>query len=570
MLPFSEVARPQSGPSPALDGSPDHEQERLLRQAAIALLAAPVHAITNVGALLRRSTVARFALGMAVAVVFGLGIVGAGRPEPAVATPPVPIEPLTQAAFSTTIETDHGLTQPVTVAFSAPMDPVSVAAAVQVDPSTAVTLKWDATGTALTISPQTRWAAGTFYTVTVEAGALAGSGQPMERPARAVFLTRSTTIASIVATKPLGSRVALATAFAISFTRPVDASTVPTAIRLDPPAPGIVRSGRSTDDRNRFTFEPTAPLRPDVTYRLIVDGVRDADGLTLSPVSLEVRTTQVPSVVRFRPRTNARAVARDTDISVRFSQPMDRRSTARALSVLVAGKRIKGTIAWAERDTVLVFNPARALPWGSRVVMRIAVIATNTAGVPLAAPVQAAFVTVKKGATPSTAATHSGGVSITGGGSGGGGSWASVERYYLGLMNCTRTGGWVTSSGTCSSPGGRNVAPLRLDSGISSKVSRPYAKKLAVNNACSHFIGGNPGDRLRRAGYTSYRWAENIGCRSGNARSAVLASHLFFQSEKSYNGGHYVNLMNAAYNRVGIGVWVSGGRVRLVIDFYHS
>ena len=50
---------------------------------------------------------------------------------------------------------------------------------------------------------------------------------------------------------------------------------------------------------------------------------------------------------------------------------------------------------------------------------------------------------------------------------------------------------------------------------------------------CSHFIGGNPGDRLRRAGYTSYRWAENIGCRSGNPYSAVLGVHLYFQSERS-------------------------------------
>ena len=162
-----------------------------------------------------------------------------------------------------------------------------------------------------------------------------------------------------------------------------------------------------------------------------------------------------------------------------------------------------------------------------------------------------------------------GGDPITGGGAVGGGSWAAVETYYLGLMNCTRTGGWVTSSGNCSSPGGRNVAPLRLDPGISSKVSRPYAKRLAISGACSHFIGGNPGDRLRRAGFSSYRWAENIGCRSGGARAAVLGSHLFFQSEKSYNGGHYVNLMNPAYTRVGIGVWVSGGRVRLVVDFYH-
>jgi uncharacterized protein YkwD len=136
-------------------------------------------------------------------------------------------------------------------------------------------------------------------------------------------------------------------------------------------------------------------------------------------------------------------------------------------------------------------------------------------------------------------------------------------------MNCTRTGGWVTSSGSCSSPGGRNVAALRLDSGISSRVSRPYAKRLAVHNQCSHFIGGNPGDRLRAAGYTSYRWAENLGCRSGNPYSAVLGSHLYFQSERSYSGGHYVNMMNAAYDRVGIGVWVYAGRVRLVIDFYH-
>ena len=43
MLPSPRSPAPKSGPSPALDGSPDHEQERLLRQAAIALLAVPDH-----------------------------------------------------------------------------------------------------------------------------------------------------------------------------------------------------------------------------------------------------------------------------------------------------------------------------------------------------------------------------------------------------------------------------------------------------------------------------------------------------------------------------------------------
>jgi uncharacterized protein YkwD len=115
------------------------------------------------------------------------------------------------------------------------------------------------------------------------------------------------------------------------------------------------------------------------------------------------------------------------------------------------------------------------------------------------------------------------------------------------------------------------VAPLWIDRGISSHVSRPYARLLAGRGACSHFIGGNPGDRLRRAGYTSYIWAENLGCRSGNPYRAVLGSHRFFQSEK-YDGDptdHYTNLMNPDYDRVGLGVWVAHGNVRLVVDFYH-
>ena len=156
-----------------------------------------------------------------------------------------------------------------------------------------------------------------------------------------------------------------------------------------------------------------------------------------------------------------------------------------------------------------------------------------------------------------------------GGGAVGGGSWAAVETYYLGPdeLHADRRLGHLDRQVQQPGRAQRRAAQARRRDQLEGQPA--YAKKLAVGGDCSHFIGGNPGDRLRRAGYTSYRWAENLGCRSGNAKAAVLGSHLFFQSEKSYNGGHYVNLMNAAYDRVGIGVWVSGGRVRLVIDFYH-
>jgi uncharacterized protein YkwD len=150
------------------------------------------------------------------------------------------------------------------------------------------------------------------------------------------------------------------------------------------------------------------------------------------------------------------------------------------------------------------------------------------------------------------------------------GSWVAVEKYVIALMNCTRGGGWVESNGSCSSPGGGSAGPLKYDSGISDRVARPYAKKLATAGVCSHFYSGNPGTRLKAAGYTSYRWAENLGCRyySDLNRMAINLVR-FFQSEKSYNGGHWRNMMDPRYDRAGVGLWVSGGNLRLVIDFYH-
>ena len=557
-----------------------------MHKASVVLSAIPILVAVYLGAVLRRSTLARIGLGLSFAIVLGGGVIGPGRPAIAVANPPSAIVPLTQAAFRTVVATDRDLHDPVTIEFSTAMAPASVAAAITVDPATAIDLTWDVTGRIVTISPRTMWAAGTFHTITVQAGALATTGQPLARPARAVFLTRAATIGAVIATDAVGTRVSIATKFRITFVRPVDPGSVRDGIHMDPPTPGSVQSVSSAEGLTRYAFVPDAPLKTDVEYRLVVDGVRDVDGLALAPFSLVVRTVRAPEVVRFRPEAATRDVVRGATISVRFSDSMDRRATARAFTVFAVGQTVTGKINWAESDAVLIFTPDSDLPYDARVVVEVGPAAQNVAGVPLGVPGKSAFQTVAKPkpvvakptplvvkpkpvvlkpapTAPKPPSTGGGGDTV------GSGSWIAVERYYLGLMNCTRTGGWVTSSGSCSAPGGRAVAALELDSSISSQVSRPYARQLAIGNDCSHFLDGNPGDRLRRAGFTSYRWAENIGCQSGSPMSVVLSSHLFFQREKSDLGGHYVNLMNAQYDRVGIGVWVSSGRVRLVIDFYH-
>ena len=182
-----------------------------------------------------------------------------------------------------------------------------------------------------------------------------------------------------------------------------------------------------------------------------------------------------PSVVRFRPFDKSQKVDRASLLSVRFTESMDHASTAKAFTVTAGGKRVAGTTAWAEKSHVLVFRPSAPLAYGTTVVMSVGPAATSRAGV----PVQAASATFRVVPKPAPAAkpkpAHTGGsgsvkrqpISHSGGSGAVAGSWHAVESYYLRLMNCTRTGGWVTSGGSCSSPGGRNVKPLVLSENIS-------------------------------------------------------------------------------------------------------
>jgi uncharacterized protein YkwD len=540
-----------------------------LRKYLVAILAVPVLVSVYAAAALGRSRMVSAGVAISLGAVLALGAMSFARPPVTTASPVRDIVPLTQAAFRTAVGTKVQLDAPATITFTTPMERDSVEAALTVEPRTDVAFRWSAEDTVLSIVPATHWEAGTFYTITVRPGALASTGRPMTTPVRAAFLTRPASTATLAATSSSGSRVSIDSAFTITFDQPVDPASIATAIHLEPVTPGSLASKPGAGGTTVYTFTPLKPLKTDTRYRLLVVGARDVTGAEIADRSLAVRTGVAPSVVRFRPRPLTQDVQRDTSISVRFTQSMDHRSTKAAFKVTAGGKAVKGTITFAEDSTVLIFDPAAALPWDSRVVATVSRSARTTDGASVGANAQVAFRTVARVARTSSRSTTP--ISRGGGGTVGSATWGAVERYYLKLMNCTRTGGWVTSSGACSSPGGRNVAALKLDAGISSKVSRPYAKKLAVNNMCTHFSGGNPGDRLRRAGYSSYRWAENLGCRSGNPYSAVLGSHLYFQSERNWSpdGGHYVNLMNSAYDRAGIAVWVSGGRVRLVVDFYH-
>lgn len=550
-------------------------EDHRLRKLGATLLALPV--MLAVYAVLAARSAGRFrAVGFAGAAgLIVLVLVLGARPAPSTATPQSPPRAVA-AGLLDTVVTGHPLRAPITLGFDAPMDPASVAAALRITPEASVSFAWDAAARRLTLTPVGTWAPDTLYTLTVDGTARAADGSALATAVRAVVLTARAGNATLSADDLVGSRAMPDTTFAIHLDRAVAVSAVQAALRTAPVVAGTVTAGAGAGD---YTFTPTSPLSPGTSYRVALEGLVDGDGVPFANApSIVVLTLDAPGVVRFRPVDGAAAQDPASALSVRFTQAMDRSATAAALTVTAAGKAVAGKVSWAESDTVLVFRPTAALPFGATVTMAVGAGAASASGVPLGTAASGSF-TVKakpapaKVAAPAKPKPAPKPVPVPKPGSGGSGgaaaSWYSVEVYYLNLMNCTRTGGWVTSSGSCSSPGGRNVAPLQLSAGISTKVSRPYAKYLATRALCNHFYDGNPGDRLRRAGYTSYNWAENIGCMdNASPYKSVLGSHLFFQNEKPTNGGHYRNLMNALYTQVGIGVWVDHGHVRLVVDFY--
>jgi uncharacterized protein YkwD len=543
-----------------------------LRKLAALSFAIPVIVAVYLATAIRRSMAGRILAAIAVGSVVGIVVFASIPPAPSTAvprsTPRVPVA----ADFASSIRVGHDLVAPVQVQFSAPMDPASVAGALRIRPEIAISLQWNADGSLLSVQPVDHWAPDTLYTVSVAAGATDLAGGRLGESVRAAFLTADGGTGVAASTRSVGDRVSLGTAFEIVLDRPVDPAVATRALRLSPAVEGALDIAAGPDGGQRLTFRPAAPLAPGTEYRLWFEGLADEDGVpfTTSP-EITVMTAAAPTVVRFRPRAGTADVERESGVSVRFTEPMARATTGAAFRLTVDGTAVAGTVSWAEGDTVLVFRPASAFPYSATVVATVDGTALSKAGAPLTAASGTFTVLAKPAPTPRPKPTAQPTPRPSGGGGAVSGSWTAVEAYYLKLMNCTRTGGLVTSTGTCSSPGGRDVAALKLDAGISTKVSRPYAKLLATRNLCTHFVGGNPGDRLRAAGYTSYRWAENLGCRSGDPYSAVLGSHLYFQSERNWSpvGGHYKNLMNSAYDRAGIGVWVSSSRVRLVVNLYH-
>jgi hypothetical protein len=195
-----------------------------------------------------------------------------------------------------------------------------------------------------------------------------------------------------------------------------------TRLGISPHVDFFVAGDDPTDIASQiFTLTPKTSLDANKLYIVSMnmgsgnEVAVDSAGAAITPVTdLKVTTMTAPTVVRYRPQDG---VSNDTNqpVSVRFTMPMDPKSTAAAFSVTVSGRAVAGTLTWAEDNTVLVLTPRYSFKVGNVVVAKVGSGARSAGGLHLAGGGSSTF----KVSTPqSTGITY-----VTGGGSAAQGLW---------------------------------------------------------------------------------------------------------------------------------------------------
>ena len=542
-----------------------------MRHIAATPLKLPARGLLRVARWLRRAAVVQVALLVgAVALVVGGLLVGLPIKSVSAQTLPT-FAPLAPQAAAHRTDSSLPLDVPFQVTFTKPMNESTVRSSLTITPNIDVTYEWDATSQILALKPNPHWTPYTQYTVDITSGATDEEGLGLTTPIHAEFESGAPTTGKITATKLVGNLVSPNTAFLITFTRPVKMSTVLMRVSISPQAAFTVSGDDPTDAASQvFTVLPNAALATNSAYKISLrDGGSDSAGAPLQQIAaLDVTTLPAPTVVKYSPGGGSVTLDTNQPISITFSMAMDKKSATAAVSVTADGRAVAGSTYWTEGDTVVVFTPQRSFYIGVTVQVSVATTARSADGIALSAASGFSFsVSSRRGGGSGTSTR----IPLTGGIASSTAPYHSYELYYLALMNCTRTGGWVTPAGDCSTITHHTLparGALSFNNGIANAVSRPYARALALTGTLTHYLNGTtPHERLTAGGYPSGAWGENIASPSNPYQGGMIAVEIFFQNEYWCRCAHYYNIMNSHFNQAGVGIWVEGG-TRVVIDFY--
>jgi hypothetical protein len=273
----------------------------------------------------------------------------------------------------------------ISFTFSEAMNRQSVEGAVTISPAVACLWGWSSDSLTASCLHAAGLPHSTHYSVTVGTGASDAAGNGLSAPYSFTFDTApppDTTPPTMSAVAPVdgATGVAIDTAISITFSEPVNQATVTVGVTPN------VDLGLPEWSPNSLTvtFAPPAPLAYSTGYTLTVNGADNAGNALAGTKSFTFTTApppEPPVVVSATPAAGSTAAPSTTNISLSFSQSMDRNSVETAFSILPAL-----TCAWGwSTDSTLATCTHADFAFDTDYTMTLGTGAMNQSGTHLAA-----------------------------------------------------------------------------------------------------------------------------------------------------------------------------------------
>jgi methionine-rich copper-binding protein CopC len=215
-----------------------------------------------------------------------------------------------------------------------------------------------------------------------------------------VFATPSATAASptVLASTPahLATDVPATAAIALSFSTAMDRGSVEAAFSSTPPV-SCAWTWSSGD--TLATCAHAAPLAASTSYTMnlsptakdIAGGSVLAPGFVFSFTTAATLDVTPPTVVSTSPADLSKGAPFATNVSITFSEPVDKASAQAALAVSTAAGSVLGNVTWSTDGKTMTFDPAADLSTNDVVTCSLSTAAQDLAGNPLAAPATFSF-----------------------------------------------------------------------------------------------------------------------------------------------------------------------------------
>ena len=294
-----------------------------------------------------------------------------------------------------------------TVNFSEPMDPSTITTAnfnIRISASGQIlagTVTYNATTRVAEFIPSSPLPNLTQLTTTVTTGVKDLAGNAMTSAFTASWTTADQEGPSVVLSPANGAvGVSPNVIITATFSEAVEASTVNTTnltLRVTSSGANVAGILAYNATTRVATFTPSAPLAQATSYTFSVNGVRDAQGNTMTgPVTATFTTGDLtaPTVTGVVPGSGANGIATNTTVEVTFSEPMNPAtitSTNIELRNSTTSALVPATVTYA--NNVATLRPTGPLSNATGYTLTVKTGVTDISGNPLAVQFVSSFTT---------------------------------------------------------------------------------------------------------------------------------------------------------------------------------